>query len=144
MKLRGVELRNILPAEFQNFFDTVFVFTSDFADDNPEVIEGFGRAIAKGTVWGLDDPAGVVEITSKFFPEEAEDKEFTQALVEETSTLYELPDEADGQWGFAPPEFVERYMDFLVEQGELDEPVDPGIFSNDHVEAYNDFDEDEL
>jgi NitT/TauT family transport system substrate-binding protein len=144
MKLRGVELRNILPEEFQNFFDTVFVFKSDFADDNPEVIEGFGRAIAKGTVWGLDNAAAVVDITSKSFPEEAEDKEFTRALVEETTTLYELPEEADGQWGYSVPDFVERYMNFLVEQGELDEPVETDIFSNEHVEAYNDFDEDEL
>jgi NitT/TauT family transport system substrate-binding protein len=144
MKLRGVELRNILPEEFRNFFDTVFVFQEEFAEENPSVIEGFGRAIAKGTVWGLEDPAGVVEITSKAFPEEAEDKEFTQALVEETSTLYDLPEEADGQWGYAVPEFVERYMSFLVEQGELDEPVDTEIFSNEHVDAYNDFDEEDL
>lgn len=144
MKLRGVELRNILPEEFQNFFDTVFVFKSDFVEENANVIEGFGRAIAKGTVWGLDNAAGVVEITSKFFPEEAEDKAFTQALVEETSTLYELPDETDGKWGYSVPEFVERYMNFLVEQGELEEPVDTDIFSNDHVDEYNDFDEDEL
>ena len=144
MKLRGVELRNILPEEFQNFFDTVFVFTGDYVDGNEDVIEGFGRAIAKATVWGLDNPAGVVDITSKFFPEEAEDKEFTQALVEETSTLYELPDEAEGRWGYSVPEFVERYMNFLVEQGELESPVDTEIFSNDHVDAYNDFDEDAL
>lgn len=144
MKLRGVELRNILPDELQNFFDTIFVFESDFVEENPNVIEGFGRAIAKGTVWGLDNAAGVVEITSRFFPEEAEDEAFTQALVEETSTLYELPDEADGKWGYSVPEFVERYMNFLVEQGELEEPVDTNIFSNDHVDAYNDFDEDEL
>ena len=91
-----------------------------------------------------DNAAAVVDITSKSFPEEAEDKEFTQALVEETQLLYELPDEADGQWGTAVPEFVERYMNFLVDQGELEEPVDPDVFVNDHVEAYNDFDEDEI
>jgi NitT/TauT family transport system substrate-binding protein len=144
MRLRGVELRNILPDEFQNFFDTVFVFDGDFVDDNHDVIEGFGRAIAKGTVWGLDNPAGVVDITSKFFPEEAEDKKFTQALVEETSTLYALPEQAEGKWGYAVPELVERYMGFLVDQGELEEEVDTDIFTNDHVDAYNDFDEDDL
>jgi NitT/TauT family transport system substrate-binding protein len=144
MRLRGVELRNILPEDFQNFFDAVFVFDGDFVDENEELIEGFGRAIAKATVWGEDNAAAVVDITSKAFPEEAEDKEFTQALVEETQTLYELPEEADGQWGTAVPEFVERYMDFLVDQGELEEPVDPDVFVNDHVEAYNDFDEDEV
>ena len=144
MKLRGVKLRNILPEEFQNFFDTVLVFKGDFVDEHEDVVEGFGRAIAKATVWGLDNPAGVVDITSKFFPEEAEDKAFTQALVEETSTLYRLPDEADGRWGYAVPEFVERYMSFLVEQGELDNPVDTEIFSNEYVDEYNDFDEKEL
>ena len=95
-------------------------------------------------MWGWDNAAAVVDITSKSFPEEAEDKEFTQALVEETQMLYELPDEADGQWGTAVPEFVERYMNFLVDQGELEEPVDPDVFVNDYVDAYNDFDEDEI
>lgn len=144
MRLRGVELRNILPEEFQTFFDTVFVFDGEFVDENPDVIEGFGRAIAKATAWGLDNAEAVVDITSKSFPEEAEDKEFTTALVEETQALYELPEEADGQWGTAVPEFVERYMDFLVEQGELEEPVDPDVFTNEFVDAYNDFDEDEV
>lgn len=144
LKLRGVQLRNILPDDFQNFFDTVFVFKGDVVEDEADMIEGFGRAIAKATVWGRDNAAGVVDITSKSFPEEAEDKAFTQALVEETQALYELPEEADGRWGYAVPEFVERYMSFLVEQGELEEEVDTDVFVNEHVDAYNDFDEDEV
>jgi NitT/TauT family transport system substrate-binding protein len=144
MRLRGLELRNLLPEGFQSFFDSLVVVERAFMDQDPEVIEGFGRAIAKATVWGMENPEGVLDITAEHFPEEAEDREFTLALLQETMTLFELPAEANGQWGFAVPESVERYMGFLVEQGELAEPVDTSVFVNDFVEVYNAFDPAEL
>jgi hypothetical protein len=55
-----------------------------------------------------------------------------------------LPPEAEGRWGYADPASVERYMDFLVEQGELEAPVDTEIFVNDFVDEYNDFDKSAL
>lgn len=139
MRLRGLELRNLLPPEFQSFFDSLVVLPREFVDENPEAVEGLGRALAKATVWGLDNPEGVVDITTKSFPEEAEDREFTLALLKETQSLYRLPS-GEEDWGFADPEAVERYMGFLVEQGELEEPVDADVFVNDFVEEYNDFD----
>ena len=140
MRLRGLELRNLLPDDFQSFFDSLVVVQRDFAADNPDAIAGLGRALAKATVWGLENPEGVVDITSKAFPEEADDREFTIALLKETQSLYELPGGEDDKWGYAEPGAVERYMSFLVEQGELKEPVDTGIFVNEHVDEYNDFD----
>lgn len=144
MRLRGLELRNLLPEGFQSFFDSLVTVERSFLEENPEVVEGLGRAIAKATVWGMDNPEGVLDITEQYFPEEAEDREFTLAMLQETMSLFELPPEADGQWGYAVPESVERYMGFLVDQGELPEPVDTSVFVNDHVEAYNAFDPAEL
>lgn len=144
MRLQGLELTDLISPDFQSFFDSLVVVEQSMVEDNPEAVEGLGRALAKATVWGLDNPEGVVEITREFFPEEADDPEFTLALLEETQGLFELPDEADGQWGYAVPEAVERYTDFLVAQGELEAPVSPDVFVNDFVEAYNDFDEDTL
>lgn len=144
MKLQGFEVREILPEGFANFFDSLVVLERPFVDDNPELVEGLGRALARATVWGLENPEGVMEITAQSFPEEAEDEEFTLALLKETQALYELPPEADGKWGMAVPEFVETYMGFLVEQGEIPEAVDTGVFVNDFVDAYNDFDPAEL
>jgi len=144
MRLRGLDLRNLLPEGFQSFFDSLVTVERSFMDENPEVIEGFGRAIARATVWGMENPEGVLDITAEHFPEEAEDREFTLAMLQETMTLFELPAEADGRWGYSVPESVDRYMGFLVDQGELPEPVDTSIFVNDFVDAYNAFDPAEL
>jgi NitT/TauT family transport system substrate-binding protein len=144
MKLRGLELRNLITEDFQSFFDSLIVLERQFVDENPEAVAGLGRALARATEWGLQDPEGVMEITAEAFPEEADDPEFTLALLEETQSLFALPPEAEGRWGYADPAAVERYMDFLVEQGELDEPIDTGIFVNDFVDQYNDFDKSAL
>ena len=111
----------------------------EFVEENPEIVEGFGRAVARATQWGFDNPDEVIDITSQEFPEEAEDRELTQAFLNETISLFELPPEADGQFGYAVPEAVDRYVGFLVEQGELDTAPDTSVFVNDFVAAYNDF-----
>jgi NitT/TauT family transport system substrate-binding protein len=146
MRLRGLELKNIVPENFASLFDSLFVMKRDFVEDNPDVIEGLGRAVAKATVWGFENQEATIEITSKKFPEEAEDKEFSLALLRETQSLFELPEEADGKYGTAVPETVDFYIDFLVDQGELKEEGDlaDAIVANDHVDEYNDFDEEEL
>lgn len=144
MRLRGVEVRSLLPEGFRNFFDSLLVVQREFMEENPDVIVGLGRGMAKATAWGQENPEGVMEITAQSFPEEAEDPDFTLALLEETLTLYALPAEAEGRWGYAVPEFVERFMNFLVEQGELAEPIDTDVFVNDFVDEYNDFEASDL
>lgn len=144
MRLRGLDIRNVVPPDFQSLFDSLFVMKRDFVEENPEVIEGLGRAMAKATVWGFENVEGTVDITSKAYPEEAEDRGFTIALLKETQALFKLPPGADGKYGYAVPESIDFYMDFLVAQGELEEPLDQDIFLNDYVDAYNDFDEEAL
>jgi NitT/TauT family transport system substrate-binding protein len=139
LKLRGLDVVDLISDDFASFFDSLIVMQREFVDENPEVVEGFGRALARATQWGFDNPDQVIDITSQEFPEEAEDRELTQAFLNETISLFELPPEADGQFGYAIPEAVERYVGFLVEQGELEEMPDTSVFVNDFVPAYNDF-----
>ena len=139
LKLRGLDVVDLISDDFASFFDSLFVMQREFVEENPQIVEGFGRAIARATQWGFDNPDDVIDITSQEFPEEAEDRELTQAFLDETIALFELPPEADGQFGYAVPEAVERYVGFLVEQGELDTAPDTSVFVNDFVAAYNDF-----
>lgn len=139
LKLKGLDVVDLISEDFASFFDSLVVMQRGFVEENPEIVEGFGRAIARATQWGFDNPDQVIDITSQEFPEEAEDVALTQAFLEETISLFELPPEADGQFGYAVPEFVDRYVRFLVEQGELDEMPDTSVFVNDFVAAYNDF-----
>lgn len=139
MRLQGLELRDLISENFQSFFDSVLVASTSTIEEQPELIEGVGRAVARGTQWGFDNPDGVVDITSQFCPEEGEDAELTRAFLDETISLFELPAAADGQFGLAVPEAVERYTSFLVEQGEITEVPDATVFNNDFVDAFNDF-----
>ena len=139
LKLRGLDVVDLISDDFASFFDSLFVMQREFVEENPQIVEGFGRAIARATQWGFDNPDEVIDITSQEFPEEAEDRELTQAFLDETIALFELPPEADGQFGYAVPEAVDRYVGFLVEQGELDTAPDTSVFVNDFVAAYNDF-----
>lgn len=138
LKLQGVELVDLISDEFRSFFDSVVVMEQTFIDENPDVVEGFGRAIARATQWGFDHPDQVIDITSKYFPEEGDDRDLTQAFLDETIALFELPPEADGQFGYAVPAAVDSYVGFLVEQGELEQAPEQDVFINDFVPAYND------
>jgi NitT/TauT family transport system substrate-binding protein len=144
MRLRGLELRNIVPPDFQGFFDSTVVWQTDRVDQNPDLIEGFGRALAKATIFGLENPEETLDITAKAFPEEAGDREFALALLKETQSLFELPPAADGQYGYADPEAVEGVTNYLVETGQLPERPPEGIFSNEFVDAFNEFDKSEV
>lgn len=144
MRLRGVELQNIVPETFQGFFDSTVVMQGQYIEENPDVVEGLGRALAKATVFGMENPEETLDVVAKAFPEEAGDREFALALLKETQSLFELPPAADGQWGYADPEAVEAVEDYLVETGQLPEPVEEEVFINDYVEAFNQFDENEV
>jgi NitT/TauT family transport system substrate-binding protein len=139
MKLQGLDVVDLISDDFRSFFDSLIVMERSFVDENPELVEGFGRAVARATQWGFDNSDQVIDITAKRFPEEAEDRDLTQAFLDETISLFELPAEANGQFGYAVPAAVERYVGFLVEQGELSEMPDTSVFVNDYVNAYNDF-----
>lgn len=139
LRLRGLEVIDLISPTFRSFFDSVVVMEEGFIAENPEVVEGFGRAVARATEWGFENPTSIIDITSLYYPEEAEEPELTQAFLDETIGLFELPEEADGQFGYAVPEAVERYVGFLVEQGELEQAPEVEVFVNDFVPAYNDF-----
>jgi NitT/TauT family transport system substrate-binding protein len=144
MRLRGLELRNIVPSNFQGFFDSTVVMQSDFVNKNPDLIEGLGRALAKATIFGLENPEETLDITAKAFPEEAGDRDFALALLKETQSLFELPPSAEGRYGYADPEAVRGVTNYLVETGQLQEAPGGDIFTNEFVDEFNDFDRSEV
>lgn len=130
MRLRGLELRNIVPEDFQGFFDSTVVMRTDDVEENQEKIDGLGRALAKATVFGVENPEETIEIIGEAFPEEISDRAFALALLEETQSLFELPEAAEGQYGFADPEAVQGVTDYLVETGQLPSAPEGEIFTD--------------
>lgn len=144
MRLNEFDVDAIQLPGADNFFDALIVMNADWVDENPELVEGIGRATAKATVWGMDNASEVLDITGEAYPDEIEDRDFAVAMLEETQNLFELPDSAGGRWGYSVPERVDFLIDYLVDQGAAPEDADPAIFNNDFVTAYNDFDPDAL
>lgn len=139
MQHRGMEIRNIVPADYRSFFDASVVVERSFRDENLEFVEGFGRAMAKATVWGLANPDGVLEITGRYFPEEVEDPELARLSLAAREEVF-TPEH--GLWGHTDEESAQRYVEFLIAQGDIPADADASVFVNDHVEAYNEFDEE--
>jgi NitT/TauT family transport system substrate-binding protein len=144
MRERGLDLRALTDPDYPTGIDSLAVAKDEWVEGNEDAVKGYGRALAKGTTWALDNREGTVDVCAESFPDETSDRDFALAFLDEVVTLTNLPPEADGQYGYSPVGSLERYRDFLVEQGELEEPVDLEIFNNDFLDDYNDFDAADL
>lgn len=144
MRERGLELRALTDPDYPTGVDTLAISKDEWVEENEDAVKGYGRAVAKGTAWALENREGTVDICAKPFPDEATERPFALAFLDEVITLTTLPPDADGQYGYSPIDSLERYRDFLVEQGELEEPVDLEIFNNDYLDDFNDFEKGDL
>ena len=144
MRQRGLDLRALQDPDYPTGTDSLAVSKNEWVEENEEAVKGYGRALAKATTWAVENREETVDACAKSFPDETSDRPFALAVLDEVITLTNLPPEADGQYGYSPVESLERYRDFLVEQGELEEKVDLEIFNNDYLDDYNDFDEGDL
>ena len=80
---RGIPLREITPEPYLDYFGNGWAVTRTFLNENPETLEGFGRALVKGTKFGLD-PANrdaTLKHVAAGNPQESEDPVFAAALL---------------------------------------------------------------
>ncbi len=144
MRERGLDLRALTDPDYPTGIDSLAVAENEWVEENEGAVRGYGRALAKGTTWALENREGAVDVCGESFPDETSDRDFALAFLDEVVTLTNLPPEADGRYGYSPVDSLERFRDFLVEQGELEEPVDLDIFNNDFLDDYNDFEPGDL
>ena len=114
----------------------------DYIDANPEVIEGFGRAMVRGMKFALD-PANVDTVLAHAAvgnPSEGEDREFAASLLAAALERMTPTDAfADRGFGYLPPEHWELWHESAIASGALTEPLPDltAAYSNDFVEAWN-------
>jgi NitT/TauT family transport system substrate-binding protein len=137
---RGIPLREITPEEYLSFFGNGWAVTREYLDANPDVVEAFGKALVKGTKFGMD-PANrdkVLEHAAAGNPQEGEDKEFAAALLAAIQDRVTPLDLSTG-YGYQPPEHWQMWHDSSVESGALSAPLDDleSAYTNDFVEAWN-------
>lgn len=137
---RGIPLREITPTEFLSFFGNGWAVTRSYLEANPKVIEGFGKALVKGTKFGLD-PANrdaVLAHAAAGNPQEGEDKEFASALLTAIQDRITPLDVSNG-YGYQPPEHWQMWHESQVATGALAKPLDDlnAAYTNDFVKAWN-------
>lgn len=139
MTTRGLALREITPEAFKAYFGNGFAVLRSYLEENPEVIEGFGRAIVRGTKFGMD-PANretVLAHAAVGNPQEGEDSALANALFDQLLVKMDIGDQAEG-YGYQPPANWETWQQSLLASGGLEQKQDLSqAFTNDFVEGWN-------
>lgn len=137
---RGIPLRELTPEKYLAYFGNGFVATAEYIKQNPEVIKGFGRALVRGTKFGLEkaNRQKVLEYCKKGNPQEGEDVALANALLDQTIERMTPQDLSKG-WGYQPPENWKLWHDTSVKSGFLKAPL-PNLeaaYTNQFVNYWN-------
>jgi NitT/TauT family transport system substrate-binding protein len=120
---RGMAVRDITPDKFKGYFGNGYAAMADYIAKNPDVIEGFGRALVRASKFTMD-PANretVLKHLAAGVPQEIEDKKFANALLDSVLTKAKPGDLS--KWGYQKPEDWETWHKSLLEAGELKDPI---------------------
>jgi len=139
---RGIELTEITPEKFLGYFGNGGAALQSYIDENPDVIEGFGRAMVRGARFAAD-PANeekALDHMAAGNPQEGEDREFASALLKAaTERMTPTNAYADKGLGYQPPEHWETWQQSLMDSGEMAAPS-PDLaagYTNDFVDRWN-------
>lgn len=121
---------------------------SPAVDGDPGTIGGVGRALARTTLFALENPAAAVQLMWERHPETrpaARDREW--ALRRDVAILGARLDTLnpagarDPRWGVIERQEIVAWQDFLVGAGVLTRRLDPEIYyTNAHIDRFNAFD----
>jgi NitT/TauT family transport system substrate-binding protein len=140
LNARGMPVRDITPGKFQSYFGNGYAAMRDYIDKNPDVIEGFGRAMVRATRF-IMEPKNRDKALAHLAagnPQEGEDKKFATALLEAVLAKATPPDTSKG-WGYQNPQDWENWHKALLATGDLKQalPSLEAAYTNKFIEAWN-------
>lgn len=152
MEQAGARLRYLEAKSVDDLFATTFAVTPDWLATHRKQVAGFGRALTKAQVWARANPKAAIELMWRGFPLSKvtpfRDKEMQTQLGMYTarSKSTDLAHATPGQrWGEYEPSAVRHWQSFTKEQGLVKKEVPlQGVYTNEFVAAYNDFDADQV
>ena len=116
---------------------------------NPDAVAGVGRALAKATVFALENPEAAVRLmwrqepSTRPMPEQHDrvlrrDVEIMKARL---ACFSPDPGDPDWRWGYIDPREIEAWQEFLLNSDAVRERRDPGVFYTDaFLDRFNRFD----
>jgi NitT/TauT family transport system substrate-binding protein len=120
LNMRGLNVRDITPVEYQKFFGNGLITTGELIRSDPELVEKFIRAWARGHAFALDDAnrEAVLAHLAAASPQESEDPTFASPLLD-AILVNSTPLEGSMGLGWQPPDVWAEWQDVLVESGAL-------------------------
>jgi len=149
MEATGVELRYFTTPEVESLFSTSYFATRDFLEEHADEAAGFGRAMAKATLFTSENPEAALTIMYEDYPEtriagtdEADQLSTDIVALERRIQLLLAGDPVETKsFGAYAPEAAQAWVDFALEAGIIDAPVDPeSLYTDELVDRINDFD----
>jgi NitT/TauT family transport system substrate-binding protein len=149
----GTAIRRLsYPEGFREVPSSSIFFGTDFVREKPDVVAGFGRALAKANLACKTNPEACARSLWRAMPELRVPGSEEKALKGAVATInvnfdHMLPDFVKpGEYGAFYPDSVRALLEAAKDGGLLasaDIP-DDNIFTNEFVSQYNDFDADEV
>lgn len=124
LQLRGMKTVHLRPsAKFETIPSASFVSSDALLKNNQRLLVGWGRAIAKATIFCHENPAACVSEFWKAYPNSKPidaDKSLPEfAAMLKAKVEGQLPTSDSERFGEFPPEAWDAYLDILREAGEI-------------------------
>lgn len=144
----GANLRYLdLPAQWGKLQGPILYGRKEVFDKNPQMVIGFGRAVAKGTLFTITNPEAAVRIFYDMYPQAVpKGRSFAEAVKNTTEVLearvpqLRLRHSQNGQWGYMDPEAWSLEAKLFGHGHNLKRPVD-AYFMNKYIGEVNKFDQ---
>jgi NitT/TauT family transport system substrate-binding protein len=133
----GIDFVQLKSDSYPAVAGLVIMSDTGWYESNPTIVEGFGRALAKATAWGLEDRAGIEGVCTKVAPEETQDPGFATVVLDAVDPLFTPLASASGKHGFVDEAQFAAYRDLLVELEVVEAPAAETQVSNVHLDAWN-------
>ena len=117
----GINIDFFPTPAFDSFFTTMVTARTSMFKDSPETLVGFARALAKGTIYCLENPEAGLRAAAKAVPALNTDTETKLALLKERNLKKILPSEANDTVGWNSNARYSQFAAFLVQQGVVKE-----------------------
>ena len=121
-EIRGIELNYIdlgTYNEIFNYYTPVLITSEMMIAQNSDLVQSFMEATIRGYQFAMDNPQKAADVLLAAAPEL--DPDLVRASQEWLAPRYQ--DQAQ-VWGLQDETVWQRYTDWLVEQGLLDQPID--------------------
>jgi NitT/TauT family transport system substrate-binding protein len=149
---QGFVFRKFPPGP-KTFVSSSIVTRQDFIEQNPNIIRGYLRAVAKGTVYCLANKEACVKMHWEAFPETrprgggtAQELAAAVHILDTRYALYDIARYKDvPRWGDATDAQIDDAADFMVKWGQLQKKLSPAAYFDRRLLDYaNDFNAEEV